>query len=127
MQVHRARKQIDPAVKLIREIAARPDATPQLLVTLADLAEKMQQFPLAKELYDQLASPKGPAHGKLSLAAFLGRRGETKDALEICKPPWTNDREVAQIAGTCINILFGSDNNRTPDPDLINRVEGWFE
>ena len=29
---------------------------------------------------------------------------------------------------TCIDILFGSDDNpRTPEPAQIDRVAGWFE
>ena len=107
--------------------ADRSNLTPQVLETLADLAEKMEQFELAEELYRRTAGS-GEFRGKLLLAGFLGRRDRVKDALDICEPLWTSIREVEVLGVTCINILFGSsDHPRTPEPAQINRVVGWFE
>jgi predicted Zn-dependent protease len=128
VEIDRARKQIAQAVKLIREFAARPNPTPQVLKTLADLAEKIQQFELAEELYGRLAAPNAAVEGKRLLAAFLGRRGNTKKALDMCELLWTNDREVVLVGSTCIEILFGSDNNtRTPEQKDVDRVVRWFD
>ena len=129
VEIYRARNDIDPAVKLIREIADRRDATPQVVVMLANLAEKMGQMNLAEELYRRLATVlPDTVQGKLFLAAFLGRHERTKNALDICEPLWTKLREVQVVAITCIDILFGSDTHpHTPDPEQVNRVASWFE
>ena len=36
--------------------------------------------------------------GQGSLAAFLGRRGRVKDALDICEPLWANTRDLEVVA-----------------------------
>ena len=128
VQVERARKQIDRAVNLIHEFTDPPNTTPEILGTLADLAEKMEQFDLAEKLYRRLAALPGiSVQGKLVSAAFLGRHEHTKDALDICEPLWKDTREIERVAVTCIGILFGSNNNPyAPDPMQLNRVAGWF-
>ena len=61
-------------------------------VTLADLAEKMEQFDLAETLYRRMEKLPGTGvQGKLVLAEFLGRRERTKDALDMCEPLWKDD------------------------------------
>ena len=128
VEIHRIRNEVDQAVDLIQAFAKRPDVGVQVLGTLADLAEKLKQMPLAEQLYRRLAKMIGTSRGKLVFAAFLGRNNRVKEGLDICEPLWTSSPEVAVVGAACIVILFGSDGNaRTPDPAQLERVVGWYE
>jgi tetratricopeptide (TPR) repeat protein len=113
---------------LIQAFADRPNLEPQVLGTLASLAENLKQVPLAERLYRRQATLAGTARSKLLLAAFLGRHDHATEGLSICEPLWMSVQEVSAVGGTCIDILFGSNgNSRTPDPAQTDRVAGWFE
>ena len=51
VELHRVRNEIDQATELIQVFADRPNSLPQVLDVLADLAERMEQFELAEELF----------------------------------------------------------------------------
>jgi tetratricopeptide (TPR) repeat protein len=74
-------KKIDEAEKLLNDRAKVKDIS---LFRLGDLLEKIGRPKSAKDLYkeavDQLQNP----NGILIYAGFLGRQGETKEALDLC-------------------------------------------
>ena len=128
VRIYQIRNQMDQAVQLIRTIANRPDLAPQVLGTLAELAEKIQQFPLAEQLYRRQLTQAGTPHNKLLLAAFLLRHDKVKDGLDLCEPLWTNPRDAERVVVTCIEILIGSgEKSHKPDSAQISRVAGWIE
>ncbi len=128
VELHVARNEADQAVELIQANAKRPDIGPQVLGTLAGVAEKANLLPLAEQLYIRLANLMGTTEGKLLLAVFLGRHDRVKEGLDICEPFWVNTRDVPHVSEACINILFDSDGNaRTSDPAQPDRVASWFE
>jgi tetratricopeptide (TPR) repeat protein len=92
---------------------------------VAELAEKLSRFKLAEQLYRQLAALPTAPLGKLVLAAFLGRRHQVKEALDICEPLWPNAREPERVAAACIKVLFAP--GQVPDRAQLNRVAGWLE
>lgn len=60
----------------------------------------------------------GPA--TLALAVFLGRRGRTDEALDLCEPAWEAGPIDAAIAAS-LGIL-----NTQADDAQLRRVEGWL-
>ena len=92
-----------------------------------DEAEKLGLFELAEQLYDLRKARPDVLRGKVLLAAFLGRRGRAKDALDICEPLWANTRDIKAVAAVCIDVLFGTNSTRTPDPEQLKRVAGWLD
>jgi tetratricopeptide (TPR) repeat protein len=127
VEIHRIRDEVGQAAELIQAFANHPNVGPQVLGRLAGIAEKIKQVPLAEELYQRQAKLAGTTQGKLLWAAFLGRNDRAKDGLDICEPLWMNGNEVRVVSMTSIEILFGSDNTRTPDSMQTDRVAGWFE
>ena len=98
MEVYRARNQLDKAVDLIQTAAKRSDLAPIAIRSLADLAEKLDRFDIAEQLYRRYAALPNPQDGKIVLAQFLGRRGHVKEALDLCEPLWANPRTVELAA-----------------------------
>jgi tetratricopeptide (TPR) repeat protein len=127
VKLDQARNQLDEAEKRIRAFADYPDLTPQTLEALADEAEKLGRFELAKQLYDRRQAMPDVLRGKVRLAAFLGRRGLAKEALDICEPLWANTRDFKVVAAQCIDILFGANSPRAYAPEQLNRVGGWLD
>ena len=127
VKLDQARNQLDEATKRIRAFADRPNQTPQVLEALAAEAEKLGQFELAEQLYDRRKAMPDVLRGKVLLAAFLGRRGRAKDALDICEPLWANTRDIKAVAAVCIDVLFGANSTRTPAPEQLKRVAGWLD
>jgi cellulose synthase operon protein C len=128
VRIYQIRNEIDRAVQLIQTTANRRDLAPQVLGTLAELAEKIKQPQLAEQLYRRLVSQTNNAGNKLLLAAFLGRYAKIKDGLDLCEPLWNNTANTEVVAVKCIDILFGSEeNSHTPDSAQINRVASWIE
>jgi cellulose synthase operon protein C len=129
VEIYRIDKQTAQAEESIKVAAGQTDL-PQALEVLASLSEKIERFGLAEELYRRLARQSPAMQNQLPLALFLGRRDRVKDALDICKPPWTNPdpRTAEVVAVSCIIILFGSENApRTPESAQIERVAGWLD
>ena len=127
VKLDQARNQLGEAAKRIRDFADRPNLTPQMLEALANEAEKLGQVELAEQFYDRRKAMPDVLRGKVLLAAFLGRHGHAKDALDICEPLWANTRDFKVVAAVCIDILFGANSTRTFDPAQLNRVGGWLE
>ena len=125
MELNQAQNQLDKAEELIKTCADRPALTPVALGTLAKLAEKLGRFDLAEKLYRRLAALPATPRGKIELAKFLGRRGNPKEALDICEPLWSRTGEIEGVGRACIEVLAGG--TREPDPAQLKRVSGWLE
>ena len=128
VEIFRARKQIDRAVELIRSVANQPNLSLQAYEMLAILAETIQKYDLAEQLYRRVADQSAAPRNKLALATFLARREHVTEALKICERLWSDISDVQAVAVACVSILFGSnDRPRTPEPAQINQVGSWFD
>ena len=116
VQIHQIRNNIDQAAQLIQAFANRSDLAPHVLGTLASLAERIKQFPLAEQLYRRQVTQAGTPGNKILLAAFLGRHDQIKAGLDLCEPLWSNTPDVEAVAvAVSIDVLFGPNEN-TPPP-----------
>jgi tetratricopeptide (TPR) repeat protein len=121
-----ASNRLESAASQIEAYAARPQPSPQLLGTLASLAEgKLGRFDLAEQLYRQRAALPGALQGKIELARFLGRCDRPKEALNVLEPLLAGAGEIEKVLAVCIDVLLGG--NRTPDSVEFNRACGWFD
>jgi tetratricopeptide (TPR) repeat protein len=121
-----ANNRLESAAKRIEDYAARPQPTPQVLGTLANLAEgKLGQFDLAEKLYRQLAALSAAPQGKLMLALFLSRRDHRKEALDVLEPLRANADEIDNVVVACTDVLLSGKDE--PDPAQLNRGSGWLE
>ncbi|MBY0523237.1 MAG: tetratricopeptide repeat protein [Gemmataceae bacterium] len=110
------RKQGDEAIRLLRAYKGEAAGLPVALL-LEELGHTAAAEPVMRQF---AADAKGP-EGSLALAAFLGRRGKTEEALDLCEraavkcPP-------ESIAATCIGILRAA-----PAPQAqLTRVDQWL-
>ena len=108
VSVYRARNQLDKAAGLIQSFAIQSNLTPLGIKALAELAEKIDRFDLAEELYRQYAAVPSARDGKPVLALFLGRRGRVKEALALCEPFWANPGDVENIASVSVEVALSS-------------------
>jgi cellulose synthase operon protein C len=125
VEVHLARNQPDQAIDLIQSFAKRPDLAPNMIGSLAQLAEKLNRSDVAEQLYRRFAALLTPQDGVIVQAKFLGRHGRVKEALDLCEPLWANPQNVEPAARACIEVLTAS--NDPPDPTQVDRVIGWLE
>ena len=128
---YRLQNQLDKVDELLQSFANRPDLTPEAHGKLAVMAEALGRFELAEKLYQGIVNrwPDLP-QGKMSLIAFLGRRGRVKDALDLCEPLWKAAREPEVLARLSLGVLFAASNSKAPnskDPAQISRVANWLE
>jgi cellulose synthase operon protein C len=100
-----------------------PDGSRQVL---AELAESLGQFDLAARLFQQLASQSNRPQNRLALVRFLGHRGRTKDALDMCEPLWSGTPNLEGLVTVSLEVVF-SLGAKPPDLDQMNRVAGWME
>jgi len=115
----------DKATARIREIADRPKTAPELARATADLAEELGLMDLAEGLYKRNATEAARLEHQLDYAAFLGRRGRIKEALDVCEPLWKATPNPEPIAPTVIAVLLSSRTYN--DESQIGRVSGWIE
>jgi tetratricopeptide (TPR) repeat protein len=106
------------ASALIKKYSQTKDANlAQAAALLEDLA-----LPAAEEIYRRLAAESKRPESCLLLAGYLGRRGRTGDALDVCQaarrtcPP-------DQVASTAVAILYAA----KVDQAQCGRVEAWLE
>ena len=91
VDIYRLRKQIDRAVELIQATAKQMNESPQNLDRLASLAEKVERFDVAEQIYRQLAAKSGGARGSLPLALSCPPRRckrvsrDLRETLDRCK------------------------------------------
>jgi tetratricopeptide (TPR) repeat protein len=100
----------------------------QRLERAALLLETLHQaFPAEKDLAggaEKLHRQHAQRHPEkaLLLAAFLGRQGRCKEALDICSEAWQKC-PAAEVALTTMSVL----HQGSVDPSQFDRVDGWFK
>ena len=92
VDIYRLRKQIDRAVELIQATAKQMNESPQNLDRLASLAEKVERFDVAEQIYRRLAAKSGggagqPALSSLSCPPRRCKRGsrDLRETLDRCR------------------------------------------
>ena len=120
----RAQNYLEKATALVRAFADRPNLTLAKLGTLADQAERLGEFDLAEKLQNQIAAKTPGPRGAMGLAAFLGRRGSVKNALDLCEPLWPTTREPELLAVLCVGVVMQPNNNAGPAE--LKRVIDWL-
>ena len=122
-----ASDQLTNAAALVRAYADRfrDRMSLEQLRALAQLAERVGTFELAEQLYNRFADRLGPPRGNYERALFLGRRGKTAEALNLCEPLWADAGNFEHLIQVSIAVLFGG--NRKPSPADLQRVSGWFD
>ncbi len=128
---YRLQNQLDKVDELLQSFAKRPDLTPGAHGKVAVMAEALGRFELAEKLYQGIVNrwPDLP-QGKMWLAAFLGRRGRVKEALDLCEPLWKAAREPEVLASLGFGALFATSSSKDPkfrDPAQVSRVADWLE
>lgn len=106
------------AAEVLRAFALAHEA---VLEPFAAELERMGQDDAADQLYRRLADParRDPV-AALKLAEFLGRRGRTREALDLCESA-RRAAPPAAFATALANILSAGG-----DPDQARRAEGWL-
>lgn len=122
-RLDKAQGQIDKAVAAIKAVVDRPGLPPALTLAMAGLAEDLGLTEQAESLFrtNTVNSPRLQDH--LAYAAFLGRLGRTKEALDVCEPLWKATPNPEAVAPTMIEIIFAP--KATLDEVQINRVGDW--
>jgi tetratricopeptide (TPR) repeat protein len=118
----------DEAAKRIRQFADRTDLTTAGRLLLAGTAEQLGLFDVALAIFRRIADEPDadpntvPNWARLPL--YLGRRGQVKDAVDLCAVRWADPKQRQQVASVCTGILASPD---TPlDKEQMQRVIGWF-
>ncbi len=81
----RAQNYLEQATGLIQAFANRPNLTPAKLATLADQAERLNEIDLAEKLLRQILAKSNTPRVTMALAAFYGRQGRVKPALDLAR------------------------------------------
>lgn len=113
------------ALARIKAIADRPQIAPALARALGGLAEKVGLLDQAEAILKRNATTSPRQEDQLEYAAFLGRRGRIKDALDVCEPLWKSSPNPDPVAPTVIAILLSEQTFH--DAAQVARVSGWIE
>jgi tetratricopeptide (TPR) repeat protein len=92
------------AVKLVEEYSQTKDADRRAAALLLESIDHPKE---ASELLGQLATAGGKPDSVLDLALFLGRQGQTGEALRVCERV-VGKAPAAAIAEVCLRVLYGS-------------------
>lgn len=125
VRLDKARGKDAEALAKIKAIADRPQVAPALARALGGLAEKVGLLDEAEALLKRNATASARLEDQLEYAAFLGRRGRIKDALDVCEPLWKATPNPEPVTPTVISILLSEQTYH--DPDQVARVSGWIE
>ncbi len=95
---------------------------PEQLGPIAALVEDLEDMSTAEQLLraDVTRRANSDPRAILALAEFLGRRGRTREGLDLCAPLWKT-LPPDLVSNTCATILAVNPN----DPAQIQRVERW--
>lgn len=102
---HLSQNQPSQALEMLKNFP--PDATPQLLLEAASLAEDIDAWPEARKLYERAAAgkqlPGFPA--QLRLISGLARRGMAKEALDFAEAQLKTHSDSVEIQSAKASIL----------------------
>ncbi|MDG3008115.1 tetratricopeptide repeat protein [Paludisphaera mucosa] len=124
-RLDKANGKIDEATRRIKEIADRPQLAPALARAIGALAENLGLLDMAEGVFKRNAVSSARLPDQLEYAAFLGRRGRVKEALDVCEPLWKASPNPEPVAPTVISVLLSSHEYK--DAVQIARVSGWIE
>lgn len=116
-----AKGNADEAVALLKSFAQEDTGR---LLPAAMLLEELKQTSPAEALYREYVErfqASRPA-AVLTLAAFLGRQGRTKEALDLAEASWEKCPAEA-ISQTCVRILYGNKGDAALDERVARRLE----
>jgi tetratricopeptide (TPR) repeat protein len=111
--------QAKEALAGLRAYAGTKGARPE---QVAGLLEELGQPDAAGELYQAYAQQAGPPEKVLVLAGYLGRRGKTREALDLCAAAWDTCVPEA-VAHTCLAALHA----KPEETSQRERVAGWLK
>src|SRR5262249_18475873 len=69
-------------------LQAHAKGEPKAVLSVAGLLEGLDEFGAAEQMYRRHAGQPGEPTAVLNLAAFLGRRQRTREALDLCERAW---------------------------------------
>ncbi|MDR3622644.1 MAG: tetratricopeptide repeat protein [Paludisphaera borealis] len=124
-RLDKAQGKEDAAVATLKEIADVPGLPPALALATAALAEDLGQIDMAQRLFKLTATASSRLQDRLAYAAFLGRQGRIKEALDVCEPLWTSTPNPEPLVATVIEALFPA--KAEPDAAQIERVSQWID
>jgi cellulose synthase operon protein C len=123
--LQRAKDYVDKASGLVVAFAERPNLTPTMLAALATQAEGLNELEMAEKLQRQIAAKMSTPRGMLGLAAFLGRHGKVKEALDLYAPLFSPDlREPDLCFLLCTEIIR---TNSTIESADLKRMSDWLD
>jgi predicted Zn-dependent protease len=121
VEIYQAQNQLDKAAEVIGAKAKLPNLAPRARETLAQLAENLDRFELAEQLFRDNEKQLPPPEGTIHFALFLGRRNHVDKALDRCEPLWKDPNiNIETIARACVEVLLNGHKN--PDPTQLKRV-----
>jgi cellulose synthase operon protein C len=123
----------DEAAQRVRQFADRSDLTTAGRLRVAQAAERLGLFDVALAIFRRVADEPPTPNGIpnwAQLAAYLGRRGQVKDAVDLCEAHWADTKKQddakkrQEALGMCVGVLSSSD---TPlDKEQMQRVINWL-
>lgn len=122
-RLDKATGKIDKALADVKVIADRPGLPSVLALATAELAEQLGLNDLAESVFQKNASQSPGLRDHLAYAAFLGREGRTKEALDVCEPLWKSSPNPEAVAPTMVEIIYAPKANL--DETQISRVSEW--
>ncbi len=128
-QLEKTAGQPAEAAKKVRQFADQPDLTTNDRLRLAAAAEQLGLFDVALAIFRRVADepPTDPRAmpNWARLADYLSRRGQVKDAIDLCEARWADPKQRRQVASIGVGILA---NPETPlDQSQTRRVIGWLD
>jgi tetratricopeptide (TPR) repeat protein len=109
----------DRATMIMREFVRGKDA---LLPPASGLLEELGIFLAAEEFYRLHAAQPGQPVNTLILAEYLGRRGRTREALDLCDRAWATCSDI-QVANSSLRILFAANLSEEDTRRVADRIE----
>ncbi|HEV3162523.1 MAG TPA: tetratricopeptide repeat protein [Isosphaeraceae bacterium] len=103
-RVFQARHKDTEAVALLKKFASENKSQ---VGPIARLLEDLGQASAALEMYRTYASQSGRPEATLVLAAFLGRQGRVREALDLCDALWPKTSPEL-VSNTAVTILYGT-------------------
>ncbi len=108
----------DRAVTIMTVFVHNNDAQ---LFPVAALLEELALFPTSEELYRRNAAQPGQPMNALILAEYLGRRGRTGEALDLCDRAWTTC-PAGQVSVSSLRVLFTANFTEADSRRVADRL-----
>jgi tetratricopeptide (TPR) repeat protein len=117
-RVLKSRGRDEEAVAILTQYAANNDANLGLIAALLESLSRHE----AEDMYRRLARDSQSHEGRLLLAAYLGRQGRTREALDLWEQA-QGEMPLEKLASVALTILYVG-RART---ELHGRFEAWLQ